>query len=282
MVRSTERVTRVSRRLSTLVVGLVSMVALLGFAAAPAMAELEGEWAVFKQCPIETEGVRGCIHAVTSSGEFQAGTKAVPITNPITLQGGFTENAKGEMKFVGAKNGETLSKSPQKVPGGLIGIELDGITEVTATTELAAPASDIGINEKNLLEGKGIALTLPVKVKLENPALGNSCYIGSNSHPMDLELTTGTTSPPSPNTPITGSVGDVTSNPTGEILIVYENELVNNSFGAPGVNGCGLLPLVIDPVVDLDTGLPSAAGKNKAILKGTLEQTSAAGVEEQE
>jgi hypothetical protein len=277
MVRSTERVNGIPRKLSTLAVGLVSIVALLGVVAAPAMAELEGEWAVFKECPTEVKGVQGCIHAVTSAGEFQAGSKAVPITNPITLQGGFSENAKGELTFVGAKNGETLSKSPQKVPGGLVGIELDGITEVTATTELAG---EIGLNEFNLLERKGTALTLPVKVKLENPALGNSCYIGSDSHPIVLELTTGTTSPPSPTEPITGKLGELTSNPTGEILIVKENELVNNSFAAPGVQGCGLVPLLIDPVVDLDTGLPSAAGKNKAILKGTLEQTSKEGVEE--
>jgi hypothetical protein len=280
MVRATRRVTRVASKLSMLAVGLVSMAALFGAVAAPAMAELEGEWAVFKECPTEVENVQGCIHSVTSAGEFQAGSKAVPITNPIVLQGGFTENSKGEMTFVGAKNGETLSKSPQKVPGGLVGIELDGITEVTATTELAAPASDIGLNEKDLLAEKGVALTLPVKIKLENPALGNSCYIGSTAHPIVLELTTGMTSPPPPNEPISGKLGEVTSNPNGEILIVNENELVDNSFATPGVEGCGLVPLLIDPVVDLDTGLPSAAGKNKAILGGTVEQTSAESVEE--
>ncbi len=281
MVRSIERVTGVSKRLSMLAVGLVSMVALLGVAAAPAMAELEGEWAVFKQCPLETSGLRACLHAVSSGGEFDAGSRAVPITNPITLQGGFTVNEKGEMKFVGAKNGETISKTPQKVPGGLFGIEgLGG--NVYATTELAAPASDIGLNEQNLLEGKGIALSLPVKVKLENPILGNNCYIGSNSNPIVIEFTTGTTSPPKPNKPITGKVGTVGSNPTGEILIISENELVNNSFGAPGVQGCGLFPIIVDPIVDLDLGLPAGPGHNKAILKGTLEQSGAESVEEHE
>jgi hypothetical protein len=279
MVRSIERITGVPRKLSMLAVGLVSMVALLGVAASPAMAELEGEFAVFKQCPTKATGVVGCLHAVSSGGEFDAGSRAVPITNPITLQGGFTENEAGEMTFVGALNGETLSKSPQKVPGGLFGIEgLGG--NVYATTELAAPATDIGINEKNLLEQKGTALTLPVKVKLENPILGNNCYIGSNSNPINLELTTGTTSPPKPNKPISGKLGEVTSNPTGEILIVKENELVNNSFGAPGVQGCDLFPIIVDPIVDLDLGLPAGPGHNKAILKGTLEQTSVEAVEE--
>jgi hypothetical protein len=279
MVRSIERVTGVPRKLSMLAVGLVSMVALLGVAVSPAMAELEGEWAVFKQCPTKATGVVGCLHAVSSGGEFKAGSRVVPITNPITLQGGFTENEAGEMTFAGALNGETLSKSPQKVPGGLLGIEgLGG--NVYATTELAAPATDIGINEKNLLEEKGTALSLPVKVKLENPILGNSCYIGSEKHPIVLNLTTGKTNPPPPTEPIKGSLGEVTSNPTGEILIVKNNELVNNEFAAPGVKGCGFFPPLIDPLVNLDLGLPSAAGKNRAILKGTLEQTSVEAVEE--
>jgi hypothetical protein len=262
-----------------LAVGLVSIVAMLAMASA-AMAEPEGEFKVFKECPV-TE-VETCLHAVSSGGEFHVGTRTVPLTNPITLQGGFNENAEtGKLTFVGAKNGETLSKSPQKVPGGLFGIEgLGG--EVYATTELAAPASDITIDESNLIEEKGVALGLPVKVKLENPILGNSCYIGSNSHPIMLELTTGTTNPPKPNKPIKGKLGEVGLNPTGEILIVKNNELVNNEFAAPGVQGCDLFPIIVDPIVDLDLGLPAAAGHNTVILKGTLEQASSGAVKAHE
>jgi hypothetical protein len=41
----------------------------------------------------------------------------------------------------------------------------------------------------------------------------------------------------------------------------------------PGANGCAEpLSLVIDPAVDLQTGLPAAGGKNTAVLSGTLEQ----------
>lgn len=265
------------KRLSMLVVGLVSIVAMLAMASSSAMAaEPEGEFKVFKDCPV-TEA-ETCLHAISSGGEFHVGNRTVPITNPITLQGGFNENAETRaLTFVGASNGETLSKSPQKVPGGLLGIEgLGG--EVFATTELAKPASDIGINEINLIEEKGVALSLPVKVKLENPILGNSCYIGSEKNPIMLELTTGTTSPPKPNEPIKGKLGEVGVNPTGQILIVKNNELVNNEFAAPGVKGCDLIPIIVDPIIDLDLGLPSAAGHNRAILKGTLEQASSSAV----
>jgi hypothetical protein len=56
-------------------------------------------------------------------------------------------------------------------------------TGVTATTELAAPASDIILNEGNLFELTGVALGLPVKIKLDNPFLGSECYIGSTRIP---------------------------------------------------------------------------------------------------
>jgi hypothetical protein len=279
MKHTIKRLSSLSRKTSMLAVGLVSIVAMLAMASA-AMAEPEGEFKVFNQCP--TTEAETCLHAVSSGGEFHVGTRTVPLTNPITLQGGFNENPKTEeLTFVAAKNGETLSKSPQKVPGGLFGIEgLGG--EVYATTELAAPASDIIINETNLIEEKGVALGLPVKVKLENPILGNKCYIGSEKNPIHLELTTGTTNPPKPNKPISGALGEVGLNPTGEILIVKNNELVNNEFAAPGVQGCDLIPPIVDPIVDLDLGLPAAAGHNTVIIKGTLEQTSSAIVKDHE
>ena len=50
-----------------------------------------------------------------------------------------------------------------------------------------------------------------------------------------------------------------------------ENSLVDNSFSAPGVNGCaGILAPVVDLAVDLKAGLPSAAGKNTAIMNGSF------------
>jgi hypothetical protein len=276
-----------------LVVGLASTLAMLG-SASPAMAALEGELTAFEQCPTSNAQLEACIYGKTPSGEFVVGNKTVPITNPIIIQGGFIQNrATGAMEFVGAANGETISKSPQQLPGGLAGLikcneirepllrltcELtfqNGVTGVTATTELAAPASDIVLNEANLFQRKGIALSLPIKVKLDNPLLGSKCYIGSNAHPIMLELTTGKTSPPPPNKPISGFGGSITENESETIIFVTGNTLVNNSFAAPGVEGCSVLPSVIDPIVDLQAGLPAAAGHNTAILHNTLEESGA-------
>ena len=142
------------RRLSLgIATALVAVVAALSVAG-PALATPTGEYKVFAQCPLTHANVTACLYATTSSGEFTVGTRTVPIKKAITLQGAIATNPEtGAQSFVGAVNGETLSKTPQTVPGGLIGIEgLGG--EVTATTELAAPAA-IGISEANLLDEEG-------------------------------------------------------------------------------------------------------------------------------
>jgi hypothetical protein len=289
-----------SRRTLGLILAAASIVAALAVAS-PALATPEGEFAVFAQCPLKNAELSGCIAAKTESGEFQAGKQKVPITNPITLQGGFIENEEtGELKFVGAENGVTLSHSPQPVPGGLAGLvnckeiseillriscELvfeNKLTGVNATTELAASASSIGLNEANLLGETGTALTLPVKVHLENTFLGSNCYLGSNTKPIVLELTTGTTAPPLPNKPIKGKLGTITVLGGGQILKISNNSLVNNSFAAPGATGCGgfLVELILDPIINGKLGLPAAAGNNAAVLTGTLEQAGANPVRE--
>jgi len=263
--------------------------------AAPAFAAPKGAYAAFSECPTKNLKVEACLYAKTESGEFVVGKQTVPITNPITLQGGLEENEEtGGNFFVAAANGNTLTKSPQNVPGGLldfvncteitnfierIACELvfeNKTTGVTATTELAAPASTILVKEGNLLEGEGTALQLPIKVHLENPFLGGECYIGSNSSPIVIPFTTGTTSPPAPNKPIKGNPGTAVFSEGGTILTISKNSLVNNSYAAPAASGCGgLFSFLIDPIIDGKLGLPAAAGHNTAILNGTLKQAGA-------
>ncbi|HEX5853157.1 MAG TPA: hypothetical protein VFY36_08690 [Solirubrobacteraceae bacterium] len=288
------------QRMLGLIVAVAAAIAAMTVAS-PALATPEGEFAVFAQCPLSNPALSGCIAAKSESGEFVAGKQKVPITNPITLQGGFIENEEtGALAFVGAANGQTLSKSPQPVPGGLAGLvnckeikeillriscELtfeNGLTGVNATTELAAPASSIGLNEANLLGETGTALSLPVKVHLENPFLGSSCYLGSNAKPIVINFTTGTTAPPLPNKPIKGKLGTITVVGEGQILKISNNSLVNNSFAAPGASGCGgfLVELLLNPIINGKLGLPAAAGNNTAILNGTLQQAGAEPVRE--
>ena len=262
-------------------------------AALPAVAMAENEFSIFANCPLGTPKLNGCLVAKTESGKVILGKKTVPIEHTITIQGGFIENRETHLQtFVPPENGsEALSKTPQTVPGGLLGVVApeylpkflreiinkltsEGLAGVTATTELAGPVT---LNDVNLLGGKGTALTLPVKIKLSNTFLGEDCYVGSELDPITLHLTTGTTSPPKPNEPITGKPGTVTNGGEGAIVIISENSLVDNSFAAPKAEGCGgLLSILIDTAVDAEIGLPSAEGNNTAVLDGTLAQSSRA------
>jgi len=290
------RTHRGRRALSALL--LTALVA-LGLTAS-AQAKLTGEFTRFANCPYTNAKAIKCIYSVTNSGEVVLGSKKVPIVNPVILQGAYAEPVEEKegaefYPFLAATNGVTLSKTPQPVPGGLAGIvnckeisepflrfscELtfeNGITGLNSTLELAKPATDIRISENNLAGEIGTALQMPVKFHLENPFLGSNCYVGSSSNPIIWKLTTGTTKPPAPNTPITGSGGEGEFLEGFKILKLNNAKLVDNAWAAPGVSGCGgfLVELLLNPIINSASGLPAAAGKNTAILKNTIYQSAA-------
>ncbi len=268
--------------------------------AGSASAKLTGEYTKFQYCPYKTAGTYRCLYSPTIGGEVILGKKKVPIVKQAVLQGGYAEAPEegpeaGYSKFIAATNGQTLTKAPQPVPGGLAGLvnckEIsnfllrisceatfeNGLTGVNSTLELARPASEIRVNENHLAEGQGVALKLPVRVHLENPFLGESCYIGSSSSPIIWELRTDTTSPPPPNKPITGNPGEVEFLEEGRILKLFNVELVDNAWSAPGASGCGgfLVELLLNPIINASVGVPSAAGTNTARLKNTIYEAPA-------
>jgi len=253
----------------------MALAASLSVSSAPASQKLKEEFAPFIDCPTAVAGA--CTIGYTTAGEFKLGSKTVPITKTITLQGGLPHISLQTESLIPARDGNTLSNTPLTLPGGLTGIEgLGG--EVTATAEIAGPVSGILVNQYFLAEGLQTAVVLPLKIKLSNPLLGEDCYIGSDSNPVVLHLTDGTTNPPRPNHPISGSKGTLEDIAKGKIITIKGNELVDNSFSAPAATGCGtgLLAPVINGLVNLDAGLPSAAGHNTAIMSGSFELTQAA------
>ena len=259
----------------SLVVALAASVSGLALAAAPALGEspLKEDFAPFADCPVESAVT--CLVSSTTGGEFVLHRKKVPVEKTITLQGGLATESFESQPLLAAVGGETLSNTPLKVPGGLLGIEGLG-AEVTATAEIAGPPSAITIDRKNLLILKETAVTLPLKIKLENPTLGSHCYIGTESNPIVLHLTTGSTSPPAPFESIKGSFGVSEGRAKGKIRFLNGTSLVDNDFAVPGVTGCGgLLSFVIDPLVDLIVGVPAQPGASTAIMSGSLEETTA-------
>jgi hypothetical protein len=222
----------------------------------------------FAGCPdpkTEVKTVELCIASVVKSGNFKMGSKNVPIEKQMTLVGG--TNVEFENFVYNSKGG--LSKVKQKVPGGVIGLtgltwlaEFLGIEALTlyATTELAG---------QPVLKG-ATDITLPIKVHLENSTgvLGSNCYVGSTSSPITLHMITGETNPPLPNKPITGKQPTLKFDFEKEILHLENGEYVDNAFSAPGASGCvltlfGFIPISINGLVNSQSGLPSAAGKNE-------------------
>jgi hypothetical protein len=289
------------RRLAGLrnaVLGMGAASLLVLAVAAPAMATPKGDFAVFAQCPLKNPEVNLCFFIQSTGKEFIIGNKTVPVNKTITLQGGSILNEEtGAETFVAAANGETLSKTPLTVPGGLTGIVAptwwpkslqewfnkqinEGLTGVTATAELVG---NPGISRTNLLFAEGVALSLPVRLHLNNAILGSSCYLGSKAHPVTFNLTSGTTSPPAPNKPISGAVGELEFKDEFTLVIIKGNRVVDNAFSAPGTEGCGgLFSFFINPLVEGILGVPAAAGHNTAILEGSLQNATAEAVKASE
>jgi hypothetical protein len=285
-----------SRRSRMIVLAIAALaVSAMAFASS-ASAEPKGIFKVFNDCPTTTPGVTLCTWSKVSSGEFAIGSTKVPITSPIILQGGAipTGNEENEREYflVPAKDGNSLSKTELNVPGGLTNLvncteikgnglwEIiergsckaifeNGLTGVTEVTELAASATNPPILDLVALSTQeGTAITLPSKVHLKNPLLGESCYVGSEAHPVQLHLTTGKSGT------LTGSKGHVENKEEFKQLLlrVFENSLVDNTYTAPVAEGCGgFFSFLIDPILNSKLGLPSKAGANKAVLNGELQ-----------
>jgi hypothetical protein len=263
------RTSRARVRLIGLLLVACSLAAMV--AASSASAGISREFDVFKDCPLSNPETASCVYSATTSGEFKLGNKAVPINKTVVLQGGLSRTSPA---LIPAADGNTLSKTPLQVPGGIIGIELLGpLTEVNATAEIAGT---VDVNVPATAKREGTAVSLPLKAKLENPLLGSSCYVGTNSEPFTPQLTTGTTNPPPPTKAISGSSGTLSIVGDGKINVFNGISLVDNTFSVPGASGCaGLLALLVDPGVDLIVGIPAGSGKNSAVLSGSLEQTGA-------
>jgi hypothetical protein len=254
--------------------------AILAFALLVPMAQAAKtapRYEAFNGCPTPAESPSTpiCIRADVTGGHLQMGKKDVPIENPITLSGGVNELFEG---FTAGPEGG-LSKTKQKVPGGVLGLtgltwllEFFGSEALTlyATTELAGVPSGFTIE----------TVTLPIKVHLTTPSgvLGSTCYIGSNSNPITLHLTTGTTSPPPPNVPITGKFPEISEDTELTIVHLNNGEYVDNSFAVPGASGCvltlfGFIPISLNGFVNEQSGLPSPAGTNETRQKFNIQFT---------
>lgn len=265
-------------------------IAMAMFSAAPAaFSEVTGEPSEFDLCPTSFAPLGGasllCAHSETTGGQITIGsTSALIDNNPDTVDfGAFSTSGLG---FVGPEvivtptNGEVFAGPAQVVPGGLIGITgvlgkllspLDPINGVTATVELAGPITPATVLDPTAVRyffcatgainscfgspSPSSAITVPIKIQLNNAVLGTNCFIGTNANPIVLNLVETPTSQPQL----------ATGGPGGNTLIVTGAEVADNTFAVPGVTGCGTYGL-FNSIINAKVGLPSPSGKNSVLI----------------
>ena len=197
-----------------------------------------------------------CVTQVTTGGTFRVKsfTQDLPpgairltgyLPGPINPDGTLTLHAP-----IGAK--ELLSQRVP-VPGGLLGtFPLLG----PIVGPLVGPANALSISLTLAgpveITPSPLSASVPVTLHLHNPLLGSSCTIG----PIDQHL-------------VTAFLSSKANDPS----MSWQPERIDatdNTFSVPGAQGCGALPLVFDPIINTQLGLPSPSGSNAADLPGVF------------
>jgi len=226
----------------------------------PATAAYAGAKATFKDCPLSNPKVTLCMVATTTGGEFAISSTTLSLSAPIVINMGLYPKH-GELQAVAPTDGTPLMNAPP------IPVSIEGISGLlTATPQLLGLPL---VNLDNFLSGAGPALPLSMDVLLSGPAsagLGSDCTIGDAANPIMVDVTTGTTDPPPPNTPITGSLGQGNVNLKNGEFTQTGVTVVDNSFAVPGAYNCGIIPGSLDTILDTYEGLPSASGNNTAVM----------------
>lgn len=224
----------------------------------------------FAGCPSEAENefVGDCIKYEFTGGHIGFGKRDIPITNKIILRGGIEQETEA---FLSNSEGGIVPVR-QTVPGGLVGLTgYKWLDEALGSSELLKLYATVELAEQpaNVTESP---IALPIKLHLENPFLGEGCYVGSAANPILLHLTTGTTSPPAPNVPISGHKASPAEHEAGRpaVSIARNGLFVDNAYSVPAASGCvfnfGPIHTPIDSLINSSYGLPSAAGMNTTEL----------------
>ncbi len=179
-------------------------------------------WGQYKYCPYENEELTDCFAGITDGGSkggfFEYGRVKVKLSKSIVLQGGF-KGAGEEIEVSPAVHGGETLEAPELPVSGGIGLFTKEVQEeeewpaaLVESWKQAKKNKEKTINVKiemagtecfetkgclstqNILNRKGVAFRLPLKVKVTGPWLeqlgGGPCYIGSDEHPIHINLTT--------------------------------------------------------------------------------------------
>ena len=302
---------------------LAAMFALAAVGAATASAEpryipeTKEIYEHFKHCPVNSPEVTLCFQAISNGtslkkgGQFSVGGITVPLNQVLAVQGGETVNEEtGEETVVEPTDGTSAFQSAAlRVPGGIARVKppatwpealrahwkevikgkKNEAKEVFETPELVGKP---GISRSNLLAAENTALEVPLRIHLTNPLgnlVGEGCFAGGPEEPIVQKLTSGSTaydapeSPPEGWAPISGTVGNLKFGEEFQIVRIWNNTVVDNTYAVPQAHGCQTpgfpeSEALVDEAIDQAFGLPAAAGTNVTEVKGTLWNATAEAV----
>lgn len=280
-----------ARRASTVLGALtIATITAVGPTSPAHAAQLPPVLAKFANCPVQDPEVVSCIYIETSSATMDAGLfRGITTTSPMVLQFGTRfDLVNMTSTTVAPANGvSALSAPTMKLPGGLLHMPFSfGPLNAYITPKIIGLPK---LNLDNLTTTTGApVLELNLRARVHNPftdvlsALGSGCYLGKTSDPIALKLTTGTTSPPKPNSPIAGNSGSFDFSDVDQgVIKITGLKVVDNAWGLPHATGCGPLG-TLNSIVDLDAGHPflDDPGHNSAVLTATVYQADAGVVRE--
>jgi hypothetical protein len=201
-----------------------------------------------------------CLGSNSTHGSIKIGNLAPTATGNTNLQAGLV-GPSGDQLTVVPPPGGALVADPVQIPNTPVGT-------VTAITQSAGTPSDFDLFA-GIQTGVPI-ITLPIKIQLQSPALGPSCFIGSDQDPIVLHPQ---------NTDLSDAIsvgGFFTFDPNGvpnlagldRSLLITGEVQGDDTFAVPGATGCG--PNgdgSLDAAVNAIVGLPSPAGNNQLVLQ---------------
>jgi hypothetical protein len=279
-------------RTRTLLFAAVAALAVLVPLSSASAVELKGEWAPINRCPVDdpaminstgAETIAICAASESPSGSIKLGKLRATATGNSNLQFGIVGDNLGTGFTAINPPGGAIISDPVRVRGGLLNLTCgDGpdpikirqlcrdllednvLNRVTAKVESAGPVTDFDL-VAGLSENVPI-VTLPVKIKLSNPVLGNNCYIGSNANPIvlhpantdlsNMQVTFGSFDPITGLEDPAGVMGNI------EVAGVTQGD---STFAVPKATKCGPLN-ILTGAINNKVGLPSPSGNNELVL----------------
>ena len=229
----------------------------------------------FAECPVHgyvaaNSPVNICLAGSTAEGEIKIGSLAMTFRGPGKLQGGFNDLI-ATPNWVDSLDGQSFTVPRQVLPTPVLVFlgNPSGVTPPSNSVVDAVPSQAGPITfSLTTSSGLGATLVLPLKFHMVNPLLGAHCYIGSDSAPITLTLTTGTSGA------LTGTLGSLAVFDNGKIIQTSGSEVVDGQFSVPGATGCGNGG-VWDGAIDAANSLPSASGSNAVTLYGGFDLAEA-------